>query len=115
MSDPNKRRYMQFHKKCEENTKIRLKILCHRSAYKIFENIQKYILDRKYESQKRFTPQNKNGLSKFAISASFRDMNLIRSALERYLTIAQVEIKKVNQNSKKVVQKSGPKHQKWQF
>ena len=40
---------------------------------------------------------------------------MIRSALERFLTIAQVKIKKVNQNSKKVVQKSGPKPKNSKF
>ena len=60
------------------------------------------------ESQKRFSTQNEKVLSEFAISASFRDMDLIRSALEWFLTVAQLKIKKVNQKrkkwSKKVVQ-----------
>jgi len=42
-------------------------------------------------------------------------MDLIRSAFEWYLVKSQVKIKKVNQNTKKVVQKSGPNQQKWHF
>ena len=42
-------------------------------------------------------------------------MDLIRNALERFLVKSQLKIKKVNQNTKKVVQKSDPNQQKWIF